>query len=1138
MAAHEAALAKGAMPHKVVMDTADGSLSLSKEAPEGTQVDMDTAMADILRPGYSKTLMADAAGVPAKQAEGISTAVRNDAAIAATLRQEQLETYRALQEAALGKKVTPKTPKAKKGATKAAPKKAEKPINAKPVAPEVGDTVTWGGGRESGEVVGMGKTGKVMVIDDRTGSKLAVTPDADDSLMAEIKANDKIIKAKIGKKQSGHVDPSLLIQLGSAQAGAVVGWMSAEDDATLADKLSLAGFGAMAGFGIARVGTNKVMSAADRKAIAEASPELESLARPEVRNIAPMEPMLKKPPVIAKAKVNEIVEAAKAGKISDLAATAKAADFNFDHIDTAEDVADMVNSFSAVFEKEISHAKHGVQTFGDIKELADEVGSGVASLKELYADTDNLSARVLSHRILLAASAEHVNKLARLAMTGDVDAILSMRKHVALHASIQGQVKGIQTEVARALGQFRISASSVDLSINERNILIEAMGGHKANMDFAAKLSMISDPKRLAAITRKGSLARNQDALYEAWINGLLSSPVTHMVNVMGNTLVAIASPTERLAAAAIGTVLRSGKEGVQHGEATAYLFGMMEGLKDTLRITKEGMDALKTAGSTAVRGDFKGAKEVLRDNRDEFGSSWNAFATDMPVLDNMAFGTREFDKQEPAISAEAFNIETSGVLGHFVDGLGTVLRTPGRMLTTADELFKSIHYRGELKAQAYRISTGEGLTGEAKFQRIAQLIDEPPPELSTQALQAARIGTFTSPLGKGGLMLQGAVQATPGARYIMPFIRTPVNIMKYAGVRTPGLNLLAESVRTELKAGGARRDMVLAKTAIGGSLYALGATLAAQGLITGGGEKDRSAENLGGIMPYAVKLGDKYYAYNRTDPYGMFLGLAADVTAISGQTDEATVGDLASAAVLALSRNVVSKSYLSGLVSLIEGITNPETHGEAFIQKFASSFVPLSAMSGVARREEDPLMREVWSITDAVVNRIPGLSKSLPPRLNIFGEEVKYGGGLGPDWVSPIYTSVAATEPAAVEIARLNLDLRAPPKAIGGGSGMPGIDLTAVQYHRLMQLVGEGFKPDVTELVASKDYQELPEDPSNTVYVEAKEKSIRMLYEAHKRAAVAKLLEEDQSLMQKFELNRQNAGNAMSGLEIFQMPK
>lgn len=869
----------------------------------------------------------------------------------------------------------------------------------------------------------------------------------------------------------------------------------------------------------------------------------ETLKRPEVAGIAPREVLAgipKRMPVIKQAQVSQIVKAALSEDYASVTQALKESDFNFAHVESREDIQGLMDAVSSVVEKEINTAKHGVETFGQTKELAEELGAGTATMKEMYGDTNQLSAKVLSHRMLLAASADTVTSLARLARTGDVDAMLALRKHVTLHASMQAQMKGIQTEIARALSSFRITAKSVDLSINERNELIEAMGGHKLNVEFAQKLAGISDPKKLHAVIRRGAMARTKDAIFEAWINGLLSAPATHVVNTVGNTLTALASVAERGTAAAIGKVLRTGDDSIQAGEVKAQLFGMMEGLKDAISITSEGLAAVRKAAGQAATGNLKGAGSTLDENLSELGGAWEAAVTNAPVLDNAAFSTMEHGARGEAITASQFDLDPNSIIGGFVDGLGALVRLPGRALMTSDELFKTIHYRGELKAQAYRDGRTKGLTGDELFSHVARMVEDPTPALQAQALNAARQGTFTTPLGTIGSSGQHYLNQVPGARYVMPFVRTPVNIMKYVGVRTPGLNLLAESVRNEFKAGGVRRDVMLAKTALGGSLYALGATLAAEGVITGGGEKDQSAERLGGIQPYSVKVGNTYYAYNRLDPFGMFLGMAADISDISGHIGTDKADEMASVAALAISRNLVSKQYLSGIVEFLDTINSgSETRWQSFIKKFSSTFVPFSALSGAIRREVDPEVKEAWTVMDAVKSKLPGFSKDVPPLVNIFGEDVHYKGGLGPDIASPVYTSEVSTDPAATEIARLNIDLRHPPRVIQAISGGPGIDLDHKQYYKYMKLIGQGdkgdngFKQEMLKLVQSSRYQNLPEDPDNNLYVEAKEKTIRLLFDAHKKRATMQLIQGDPQLQAAFKQNLRNAGNALTGKPV-----
>lgn len=937
---------------------------------------------------------------------------------------------------------------------------------------------------------------------------------------------------------TGRLGRFLVRDPGDALSGAVggtAGYTSADENASTEDKLSLALAGFLGGIGVHRAMGKK--TAPLRPQEEPLSPVAQDLARPSVSGISPVR---KAPVKLPKAKIDGIMQALQTGKTHDLAEALDTEDFNFGNIDTPEEAKELVNAFSKTFEKEISKAKGGVQTFGDIKELAEELGAGEKSLKALYGDTNNLSARVTSHRILLAASAKKVSELAREARLGKETDLLAFRKQVVLHATIQAEMKGVQTEIARALASFRIKADAEDLVVNEVNDLVQALGGREVNMEMAKKFAQATDAKKLHAMARKGVFARTQNAVFEMWVNGILSGPATHVVNTIGNSLVAIGSVAEKSVASAVGKVLRT-QDRVTHEEVTAHLFGMMEGLKDTLKITADGQKALRQAVSQAASGDLKGAKSTLKDNADEFGTTYQSFADDAPIIDNALFGTKDFD-QRKAISAEALGLDPDDMAGAFADVFGTLVRTPGRVLTATDELFKTIHYRGELKAQAYRQARREGLTGDALTQRIGDLVENPSPELSSMALDAARKGTFTNPLGDAGAAVLQAVNKVPGARYIMPFVRTPANIMNYVWERTPVLNAVNGRMRDDYLAGGVRRDMAIAKTAIGGSMYMLGGYLASQGIITGGGEKNQTAERLGGKQPYSVKVGDTYYAYNRMDPYGMFLGLAADFSHITGMLSEGEREDWVAASITALSKNLLSKSYLSGLVDLIDAITTSEQSSKPFerwLQRLGSSFVPFSSLQGAMRREVDPEVKEIWGYVDAIKARIPGLSDSVPPMRNLFGDVVHYSGGLGPDIASPVYSSTETDNPAAAEISRLNLDLQKPMKFIGG-RGVPRIDLNQQQYDRLVQLAGNqakifdglGFKDYLTQWVQSPEYQELSEGGQD--FEGSKQTEIRFVYQLAKQAASAQLMEEYPELKRQHEKNMLNKGAALTG-EAFQ---
>lgn len=1120
---------------KLMFDPQRGALVFTREAQVAGQLDVETLAKGAMEKSPFERTAEDLISLRAyKQLQeaafpGIIRVGEHDAVRAIEVVESAGSGERAITHK-LRKQIREGTAPPVDAAADAGPKAGTKAARTEIAA---GDTVFYGGGEHSGLVQSISKNGKVIIKDDVSGAVKAVTPDVADPLMASIKENTLAINKALGRKQGGAVSVPVLTQMLSAAGGGAAGYSSAESDASLSEKLSLAFGGALAGLGI-HAGASKVLTSAERSAIAKPHSVAQSLSRPEMQGIAPLPAaaLLKRPPVIKAEGINRLVEAAKRGGFKDLADAVTKEDFNFAHLDSENDISEVVNAFSNVFSKETNLAKHGTQTFDDMKEFAAEAGAGKQTMAALAQTTNNLGGTILGHRALMSASANHVNKLAAIAKTGDVDGILALRKQVAVHAVFQAQMAGIQTEVGRALAQFRITASTVDLIPHEVDQLIEAMGGHAANIKFARQLSSITNPTQLNAVTRQGAMARTQDALFEAYVNGMLWSPITHAVNLVSNSLAAIGSAAEFAAAAGIGAIRRKMPNAIQEsisaGEVVAHTFGMAEGVKKALWISLEGRSAIKEAAGQAMQGDFGAAARTVRENQNEFGGVYQAWGRDAPVLDNAAFATKDASLQEHAFTAKGFDLDPKSFMGMVADGFGTFTRLSGRGLTTSDELFKTIHYQGSLHSQAYREARNAGLEGEAFATKVATLISDPTPIMRAQALSAAREGTFTAGLGPAAASIQRGINWIPGGRYIVPFFRTPVNLVKFAADKTPALNLLAKSNMTEFAAGGIRRDMVMAKWATGGALMGMAAYIHSTGNLVGGGDKQQQSEKLGGKMQYSIGGEQTYYGFGRMDPYGAFFGLTADFADIAGHLDDPERDSVASSIALALSRNLSSKTYLQNIAVMLKAIDGKDEKAmDNFVNNFAGSTVP-SYLNAI-RKETDPHIKEAWTIMDSIKARIPGLSKDVPNQLNVFGEDVPMRGGVGPDFISPLITSNKSTQPAAMEISRLNLDIRNPPRSIGGGNG-PGIDLTVHQYHRYMQLIGGEFKAPVIELVNSKDYKSLPEDPTHTKYINAKEKSITLRYEMAKKSALQKLLEEDKGLAKNFEINQQNKEDVFDG--------
>ncbi|MGH6792840.1 MAG: hypothetical protein ACRECF_08895, partial [Methyloceanibacter sp.] len=559
-------------------------------------------------------------------------------------------------------------------------------------------------------------------------------------------------------------------------------------------------------------------------------------------------------------------------------------------------------------------------------------------------------------------------------------------------------------------------------------------------LDGIAKLD---NPEAIAGFVNAASKAKTSDMLLEGWINALLSGPTTHATNILSNTLVAAWQVPEALATATVSKVTGSG---VTYRESLSRAFGLVEGAKDGLR------------------------------------AGWRAFLSEEPSDLAAKIEARRYQ----AIPSKTFRAgkerkEIGGVpvplTGEIKLG-GRQVRLPGRLLTAEDEFFKAINSRAEINAIALRQARAEGKRGQELAARVAELKASPTDEMLTKAREAAEKQTFTNPLGKFGRGLQAMASDVPAVRVVMPFIRTPVNIVKFAAERGP-LAPLFRKVRENLKGvnGPQERDGQIARIMLGSTVGAVAASYAADGTITGGGPADpkqRAALYATGWQPYSIKVGDHYYSFGRLEPLGTLLGVSADAVELSKHMTGEEEANVAALIMGSISKNLVSKTWLRGPAELIEAVQDPDRYGDTYVRNLTGTVVP----TGIAQiaRTRDPYMREARSILDKIKERVPGYRETLPMRRDVFGAPIKLEGALGPDMISPIYTSTDAKDPVANEMVRLGM---APSRLL---RQIAGVELDAPEYDTFQKNAGGMTKAVLSKVIASPGYQSLTDEAKREI--------------------------------------------------------
>jgi len=710
----------------------------------------------------------------------------------------------------------------------------------------------------------------------------------------------------------------------------------------------------------------------------------------------------------------------------------KAGNIRLDNLGTAEDVNQAIRD-SATANNDFIDARRGVVTDGQVLELADALGMDAGQLNQRKLGQAFNAEQIMAARKLLIQSATTVRDAMIKAAEGKEADIMAYAEAKSRHRLIQEQVAGITAEAGRALRAFRKLEGQPEAAQLDA-FLKDATGKTLFQLQREAQLGMqLETPAQVSKFVNDTAKPTWKEMVVEAWISALLSGPKTHVANIMGNTISGLWRPIETATSAAIGkarNLVTGSQDRVHFGEAAAELFGMVHG-------SKEGVVA-----------------------------AWKAFKTEEPQLT----AARQVEQGHP----KALPSATLNVLGKEIEIGGKQARIPLRLLGAEDEFFKAVAFRGDINRQAYAIAAKEGLPAEQFHARVAELSMTPTEEMITHAKAAAEYQTFQTPLGKVGRSVQNFANSHLLAKFVVPFVRTPLNLLKYAGERSP-LGVFSQEVRDNLsgKNGGVARDTQIARITLGTMVGVAAYEMASQGLITGGGPADKGKKSImqaDGWQEYSVKIGDMYYRYSRLDPFSIILGIAADAYEINkaAGADHPEKEKLASLVFAAVTKNVLNRASLQGMSDVIQATSDPERYGKGYLKNMAGTLIP--AISSQTAQTLDPVVRETRSVLDRLKSRIPGQSQDLMPKRDVWGEPVVREGGLGPDIASPIAESRLKNDPVN--------------KALIGANYFPGkldrkirgVDLTDQQYDDYSRVAGRTAKMRLDMIVKMPGFEQMPE--------------------------------------------------------------
>ncbi|MAK71964.1 MAG: hypothetical protein CMF19_07955 [Idiomarinaceae bacterium] len=754
---------------------------------------------------------------------------------------------------------------------------------------------------------------------------------------------------------------------------------------------------------------------------------------------------------------------------------------NLDGYDVSAHLEKVKDANAALFERQ----RRGTINMQQLEEMAAEQGMDniVAEWLGRAPGTgetaETILAGMIAARQVTNETIEALNIAQRMPAGSEREAAMSkFFQLMTVEANLYANLSGAVSEAGRTLYMAsRLSDGVLGRRAGELNSLFGA-----GNADDVEHLGMLymAIPTRAgkAKFVQQGILSKTMDVVTEVWINSILTHPATHAVNIAGNSIFQLTQIVETALAAGIGA-LRKTASGGQNIERVR----MREALIRLDAIRESYRDALLVAGRTMVTEEASDiASKIDVRNRRAIGSTGDLRV----VVDELRNGN---------------------VGAGFVNMLGIGARLGGRALLAEDEFFKGIAYRSELRVLASlrgadmyddAIAAGKSVD-EAKAAAVAEevrILNNPPAGLVVDAQDAARTMTFQGDL-TGFLGSMQGLASHPVMKLLMPFYKTPVNVMGETVNRTP-LALLNPDIAKSIMAGGREADFAMARIATGSALMSIFAYQAAgiddpdeNTIIMGSGPADRTARQAmlrKGIQPYSINIKQedgsyRSFTFSRLDPVSGLLAMAADFAYYAKhEDDQATLDALATAAVVGISSYMQEMPMLDTVKDLSRVLNSPDAAGRAdalfelFGQKGTEatlSFLPgQSAFSAGIARVNDPTLRSTMMPEEGLFGgdpttapafvrgfyvalqrakaRNPLFNSDLPPRLNLWGETMKAGTGAGWEMFSPIRIQDTKYSPIDDELMRLGQGLSMPPKKMGG------VLLNAVQYNKLITYMNE----------------------------------------------------------------------------------
>ncbi len=742
--------------------------------------------------------------------------------------------------------------------------------------------------------------------------------------------------------------------------------------------------------------------------------------------------------------------------------------------------------------------------------------------------------------------------------------------------------------------QFKRSKLTLnELELREKEIVSEFMANNigEKNFDLFINRLLVAGGKenpveKMLGLVRYGKSADPNGYIEKAqnwFVNSLLSGPRTMMKNGIGNAVTQALLQVEL----GVGGAIRGNEHIVRHAMKEFFtLESMREGMDFFLRAYKldeqlldVGRSPLENTMKTERPQYFTNAspEQTMKTAFNWFGDNVVNIPTKLLMSMDEVFKQslfRQNTKLELTLKAIKLGIKNPDEISEYVaDGLDQILVNGERAFSNTG-IIKFAQETVAKEEAALLEAGGKALLPSERGQKLEAIIKaetesrgkalgsieegglgfESLGELEAMAergLEQARYGTFTNDAGKAAELAGAIVKTVPLLKLIFPFVRTPINLLKFSfdrasfGSMEIGRQVLGNmpempmlrSIQQDFKRQLSSRNEIEKARAVGklATSAMINATLlymiaSNREYITSGGPKNynqtKTLEQTG-WQRYAFRFGDKYASYSGLDPIGTQIGLLADMVEQMDEygdgINQTAMESMFAAVTISMTRNITDKSYLAGLQLLSDAVSDPDSKMEKLVNNIAGGFVPNFLYQGQSV-VGDTTLREVRNLGDAFLKKLPNGNDKLDPKRNLLGEpiiaeQIPFVGPFNPSRIS-----TRKGDSVFEELAQLDHGFTMPRTKLAKLIDLLDYsnDKGQTAYDRQLELLGnikikgKSLRQELERVIKNQRYQKL------STFSEGGVKSPRVavinrVLSRYRTAAFGQMLEEFPELQQKY---------------------